>query len=162
MSRSGMVLKLGAAAALGYGVAYFSDSGQGRGRRARLRDQARSRLGRAEQGLERRARYERGRVDGVLHRLRPPGHGPAGDDDRTLSDRVRSQALGRMPELAHRITIDVSAGEVTLRGQLDDGVDILRVENEVKQVGGVQRVVNLLHLEGEAAPNKAEARHTGT
>ena len=67
-----------------------------------------------------------------------------------------------MPELAHRISIDVSAGEVTLRGQLDDGVDILRVENEVKQVGGVQRVVNLLHLEGEAAPNKAEARHTGT
>ena len=155
------LVKLGAAAAAGWAGAYLFDPSRGRARRAQLQDQARAQLRRVERRLEGRAEYERGRLHGARHRLGRSGPSPA-PDDGVLRDRVRSEALGRLPDLARRVTIDVSGGEVTLRGQLDDGVDILHVEREVARVAGVERVVNLLHREGEPAPNKAEARRTGT
>jgi osmotically-inducible protein OsmY len=160
MNRSGMA-KVGAGGALGLAAGYLLDPDRGRARRARLRDQTQAALRRDARRVGQRAHYERGRLAGVAHRFKHPDAGPP-VDDRMLIDRVRSQGLGRMPELAHRISLDARTGVVTLRGQLDDGSQIARVRDAVSRVAGVERVINLLHLAGEAAPNKADALRAGS
>jgi hypothetical protein len=157
--RLGLV-KVGAGVAVGWTAGYLFDPARGRARRARLRDQLAAHLRRDAHRIGQRARYQRGRLGGGFHRLRHPG--PSSEvDDRVLADRVRSQGLGPLGDLAHGITIDVSERVVTVRGQVDDGVDIIRVETALHRVPGVERVVNLLHPAGETAPNKADARRAG-
>lgn len=151
-----MIGKVLAAAAGGAGLAYLFDPDRGRTRRARLRDQALATWRRDVRALERKANFERGKLEGMTHRATHRGERePA--SDQVLVDKIRSEALGRAPELAHRISIDACKGVVTLRGQLDTPEDVARVEALVAPVSGVQRVVNLAHLPGEAAPNKADA-----
>lgn len=102
----------------------------------------------------------KGRMVGVQQRLHR--HPTRQADDRTLVDRVRSEALGRMPALGHRVSLDARDGVVTLRGQLDNAEEIEHLTKAVRRVPGVVGVESLLHLPGEAAPNKAAALHSGT
>jgi hypothetical protein len=155
MVKSGLV-KVGAGAGLGVAATYLFDPDNGRSRRARLRDQVRGRLRRDTRRLGQRLSYERGRLSGASYRLRHSEAGPVADD-RMLTDRIRSQALGRFPDFVHRVTIDAYEGVVTLRGELDDRISIMQVEDAVGRVPGVERVSNLLHIPGEPAPNKAGA-----
>ncbi len=150
------VAKVGAGVLLGLGIGYLFDPNRGSARRAQLRDQTRARLRREARAISRRAHYQQGRIAGIRHRVAAGPDRPA-DDDHTLVDRVRSQTLGRMPELAHRISVDAAGGMVTLRGQLDTPSDIDRVVDAVANTRGTAGVVNLLHLPGEVAPNKADA-----
>jgi osmotically-inducible protein OsmY len=159
MNTSGLA-KVGAGGAIGLAVGYLFDPSRGRARRARLRDQTRAGLWRDARRVGQRARYARGRLVGVAHRLRRTPAGPP-VDDRALVDRIRSQALGRMPELGHRINLVACNGVVTVRGQLEDRADIARVQDAVSRVPGVERVTSLLHLAGEVAPNKADALRAG-
>jgi hypothetical protein len=46
---------------------------------------------------------------------------------------------------------------VILRGQLDSGDEMHRIEEAVRKVPGVTAVTSLLHMPGTPAPNKAEA-----
>jgi hypothetical protein len=144
-----------AAASAGAGLAYLFDPDQGRARRARLRDRTLAVARRERRALHRRARYERGRLEGFRHR-RGRSHEPI--TDTVLVDIVRSEVLGRRPAVAGRVSVDAFGGVVTLRGQLDDRADIESLEQAVAAVDGVHRVENLLHGPGEPAPNKAEAR----
>jgi hypothetical protein len=154
------LVKVGAGgAAIGLAAAYLFDPHRGRAHRAQLRDRTRAHLRRDARRLGKRAHYERGRFGGIAHRLAHPVADMA--DDRMLIDRVRSQALGRMPDLAHSITVDACNSVVTVRGQLDDRADIARVEHAIGRVPGVERVASLLHLPDEAAPNKADALGAG-
>lgn len=137
-------------------VSYLLDPRRGRARWTTMRDRAGAELRRDRRRLTQRVHYERGRMTGVVHRLSHKTDGPP-PDDRALVDRVRSMALGRIPDLAHNMTIDACNGVVTLRGQLDNLADIGRAEAAVRRVPGVDRVENLLHLQGENAPNKAQA-----
>lgn len=148
--------KVVAAAGVGAGVAYLFDRDRGRARRARLRDQTLATLRRDVRALERQVNYDRGRLKGVVHRAAGRQHRPPADD-HVLVDRVRSSVLGRMPEIAHHVTLDAAGGVVTIRGQLDERGDIDRFERAVRGVEGVENVVNLLHTAGEPAPNKADA-----
>jgi osmotically-inducible protein OsmY len=155
MTASGLA-KVGAGAILGLAIGYLFDPNRGRARRAQLRDQGRARLVREARAIRRRAHYEQGRITGLRHRVgAAPGRPPV--DDHTLVDRIRSQTLGRMPELAHHISVDATDGVVTLRGQLDRPSDIERVVDAVADTPGTARVVNLLHLPGEVAANKTDA-----
>jgi len=47
---------------------------------------------------------------------------------------------------------------VTVRGQVDNALQIAAIEKAVLKVPGVQGVENLLHVSGTPAPNKVEAR----
>jgi BON domain len=152
--------KLALAAAAGAGVAYLFDRDRGRARRARLRDQARAKLRREVRDLERHARHERGRVEGLVHRA-THRHPTPPENDHVIVDKIRSEVLGRMPDVAHHISVDAAKGVVTLRGQLDDREAIARLEGAVRRVDGVREVVNLLHLPGEPPPNKEAALRTG-
>jgi osmotically-inducible protein OsmY len=84
------------------------------------------------------------------------GHAPPAND-HVLVDKVRSEVLGRMPDVEHRVSVDASNRVVTLRGELDDAAVATRLEAAVRGVPGVDDVVNLIHGPGEAAPNKADA-----
>lgn len=54
-------------AAVGAGMQYLYDPQAGRSRRARLSQQAASKVRKAGRFLSRKARYERGRLQGRLH-----------------------------------------------------------------------------------------------
>jgi osmotically-inducible protein OsmY len=155
MTPSGL-LKFGAGAVAGVSLGYLFDPERGRSRRALFRDQARARVAREARVLRRHARYQQGRAMGLRHRFGNASPSPV--DDRSLIDRVRSQTLGRVPELAHRMSVDAADGVVTLRGELQRPSDIERAVGAVERTPGVVRVQNLLHLPDEVAPNKADAR----
>jgi osmotically-inducible protein OsmY len=148
------------AAAAGACATYLLDPDRGRARRARLRDQARATVKRDVRMVERRIRYDRGRLEGVIHRASDKGHAPPAND-HVLVDKVRSEVLGRMPDVEHRVSVDASYRVVTLRGELEDAADATRLEAAVRAVPGVDDVVNLIHRPGEAAPNKADALKAG-
>ena len=106
--------------------------------------------------VERQAHYGRGRAAGVAHRLRQGApHVP--DDDMTLVDKVRSEALGPLVDGPH-LTVDASRQVVTLRGQVADHATARAIEGAVRAVPGVPDVVNLLHAPGEPAPRAVPMR----
>jgi BON domain len=151
--------KLSLAAAAGAGLAYAFDPARGRRRRAQIRDRSGAVLRKEKRALERQAHYSRGKAAGVAHRLRQgPPQEP--EDDMTLIDKVRSEALGRVVDGPH-LTIDANQRVVTLRGQVVDRETALAIEREVRSVGGVDDVVNLLHVPGVPAPNKIDALRVG-
>ncbi len=140
-------------AGAGAGTAYLLDPDRGRSRRARLTDQARARLRRAGREAEREARGEAGAVQGRARQATTPDQPPA--DDRALVDRIKSEVLPR--HQAGEVVVDAVGGEVTLRGQMASSERMAALVSAVAAVPGVARVVELLHLPGEEAPNKQAA-----
>jgi BON domain len=157
--RGAGLAKLSLAAGAGAGLAYAFDPARGRRRRAQMRDRGGALVRREMRAVERQAHYGRGKATGLVHRIvdRSP-HVP--EDDMTLIDKVRSEALGRVVDGPH-LTIDACDGVVTLRGQVTDSETALDIEGEVRAVPGVADVVNLLHVPGVPAPNKADALRAG-
>lgn len=151
--------KLSLAAAAGAGLAYAFDPARGRRRRAQMRDRSGALVRRELRAMERQAHYGRGKATGMVHRIvdRSP-HAP--DDDMTLIDKVRSEALGRVVDGPH-LTVDACERTVTLRGQVTDRETALEIESAVRAVAGVEDVVNLLHVPGVPAPNKVAALRAG-
>ena len=123
--------------------------------RDELRDRGRATIRREWRAVGRQAHYERGRAEGIAHRLRQ-GAPRAPEDDATLVDKIRSEVLGRIVAGPH-ITLDAADGVVTLRGQIADRDRALDIEEQVRRVPGVVDVVNLLHAPGMPAPNKGDA-----
>ena len=158
--RGSAIGKVALAAAAGAGATYLLDPDRGRARRAQLRDQTRATVRRDVRMVQRRVRYDRGRLEGAIHRASDRNHEPPAND-LVLVDKVRSEAMGRMPEIESRVSLDACNRVVTLRGELDDAGDIMRLEAAVRAVPGVEGVVNLVHRPGEVAPNKADAVNAG-
>lgn len=158
--RGSALVKAAVAAAAGAAAAHLFDPDRGRSRRARLRDQARAFARREARAVQRRASFQRGRLEGVAQRLRHPVPTAPGDD-RALADRVRSEALGRQADHPHP-TIDVVNGVVTVRGEVADPATAADVTRRIRAVPGVVGVENLLHRPGDPAPNKADALRTDT
>jgi BON domain len=152
--RGANLVKMTVAAAVGATLAYVFDPVRGRRRRAELKDRGRATLHREVRAVERHASYEKGRAEGVIHKLRNPRpHVP--EDDMTLADKVRSEVLGRVD--GPHLTIDVSNRVVTLRGEVPDDSAAENIERRVRATPGVIDVVNLLHQPGTPAPNKSDA-----
>ena len=153
--RGASLTKLVLAAAAGAGLAYAFDPARGRRRRAELRDRGRALARREMRAVERQAHYEKGRAEGMIHRLRHRAPDmPEGD--RVLVDKIRSEVLGRVVDGPH-LTIDANERVVTLRGQVADRDTALDIEHRVRAMPGVDDVVNLLHVPGTPAPNKLDA-----
>lgn len=129
------------AAALGALVTYLLDPVSGRGRRARLRDQSAARLRDAAEETAARARYESGRIRGVMHELGDHDDDAPADDDELLQ-KVRSEAVGPSGADAGDIEVNVEDGEVVLRGTMTDPGATRELVTRVESVTGVRRVRN--------------------
>lgn len=141
------------AAGVGAAAAYLLDPDRGHSRRARLKDQTQAFGRRQARALERQARFQRGRAEGVVGRARHRGEAPA--DDRALADRVRTEVL-RDPGRSH-LNVDAVDGIVSVRGEVPDRETALDIERRIRAIPGTVGVDNLLHTPGQPAPNKADA-----
>jgi hypothetical protein len=140
-------------AAMGAALMYFCDPQQGRRRRAKARDQLAARWRRAGRDLERQRRYQAGVAEGRRHQS---GAAHPAVDDRTLADRIRSELGTRFPH--ERVSLDVVDGVAELRGEMPDRDAMEDLIWRVCCVSGVAAVCDLMHLPGQPAPTKAEAR----
>jgi osmotically-inducible protein OsmY len=106
----------GFAAAVGAAV-YLLDPDRGRSRRAKLADQAESAARKTGDKIEAQARYQKGKIQGLAHDLTEPFRTETEVDDDTLTQKVRSEALGRWEGAKKDIEIGVQGGVVTLKGE---------------------------------------------
>jgi hypothetical protein len=140
-------------AAIGATLMYYCDPQNGRGRRTRARDQFAARMRRARREAERDQRYRAGVAEGRQH-LGRPQRPPA--DDRALADRIRSELGPEFPQETVVLTVVDHMAE--LRGVLPTAADVDALVLRVAGVADVEGVVDLLHVPGTPAPNKAAAR----
>jgi hypothetical protein len=146
--------------ALGAALAYFLDPELGRGRRARLQDQAGARLRDGRRSLERSARQLRDRAWGAVAQLEA-AEPDQPEDDLTILSRVESVLFGMPGFPKHSVNAEVVQGELTLRGEVMTEEEARAVVDAASRVRGVVAVQSLLHLPGQEAPNKAASRHAG-
>jgi hypothetical protein len=74
-------------------------------------------------------------------------------DDATIAHRVET-VIFRDPGVPKgQINVNAENGRVYLRGTIDDGELIARLERLARDVRGVRGVVNLLHTPGSPAPS---------
>lgn len=155
------VTDLFAAALAGAIAQYLFDPVSGRRRRTQLAQQAAGRVRRparrAQDRLDKKSTLVRDRAAGMVHELRTRRSPGVPEDDISLVDKIRSEVLGNDEWRRYSLNIDAFNGTVTLRGQVDRADMIDQLEREVSQVPGTFRVVNLLHLPGEPAPNVEDA-----
>ena len=137
---------------LGAVVAYFFDPEHGKRRRNEMRDRfgatARDQAGQVQQLTE----YASAKAQGVAQKATEGAkRGAKQYDDATLSEKVKTQ-LYADPQIKSRVSINVQAGIVQLRGEVDKPADIQKIEQQAKSVEGVNQVENLLHLPQTPAP----------
>jgi osmotically-inducible protein OsmY len=137
---------------LGGAAAALADPVSGRRRRHMLRDRTTAAVRRSGRRARARMDYAAGRLRGTVHNARRRAAPP--DDDRTLADRVRSEAFRGMPITPHEANVGVADGIVTLRGRLASRTIIDELVFRVGAVPGVRGVENLLHT-AEDAPAAA-------
>jgi BON domain-containing protein len=147
-----------AGALAGAVAVYFFDPQRGRARRAQFVDWSGARLRRGWHTLD-QLRVRSGSAAAAFpQRMVSLRSGARPVDDLTLRDRVESEVF-RNPELPKgQINLDVESAIVTIRGQVDNALQIATIEKAVLKVPGVSGVENLLHVNGTMAPNKAESR----
>jgi hypothetical protein len=140
---------------------FMFDPGQGRRRRALVRDKI-THLRRVmtrdvPTTVEKRGRFIRGVAKGLVHDTTEvlPFNGHPLVDNETLVARVRSEVLRDAQIKAGEIHVDAYEGCVTLRGQLEHRDEIRRLVRETAHVEGVREVRNFLHTPGTPPPNKA-------
>jgi hypothetical protein len=140
-------------AAIGAAAAYFLDPDNGRDRRtlaARRLQAFRSRSAGSGRHASRVASYFGGTRQFMGRFSTPDSSDP---NDPTLVQKVETEVF-RDPEIPKgQININAEDGMVVLRGQLDDPDQILRVEESVRAIPGVEGVENLLHLPDTPAPH---------
>ena len=126
-------------AAVGIGtalIAFLFDPDRGRGRRAQLRDQAKSRLRKAQEAARQQAEFRSNRFKGLAHQFRS-GEGPGHLEDDLIRQKVKSEVIG--PAAVSNIEVDVRNGVVMLSGDLDDE-HYRHLMKEILKVSGVQSV----------------------
>ena len=139
-------------AAIGAALMYYFDPQNGRSRRVTARDRWAAQRRRVGAQADRQQRYLAGVAEGERHQGGPE-HPPA--DDRALADRIRSELGSAFPHAASLTVVD---GVAELRGELPDVAAINELVTLVAGVADVVGVLDLLHVPGTLAPNKAAAR----
>lgn len=148
----GVLLAVGTGVGLGAAAAYLLDPERGRGRRARLADQAAAGARRLAHRAGQIGRLQAGRLAGLAEELRHRGDLPPMLDDASLAMKVETE-LFRDPAVPKgAININVERGVVVLRGEVGDGKLRARLEDLARDVEGIEGVRNLLRVPAEAAP----------
>ncbi|MGH2679765.1 MAG: BON domain-containing protein [Actinomycetota bacterium] len=146
-------------ALIGAAGVYLLDPISGKGRRAKMRDQALAIARRSRDRAGKLSRHGGNVVEGKVHGMTGVvGTSDRSLDDATVADRVRSEVLGKPDLGASGLVVDVQEGVAHLRGELDDSSTIDRVVALTRAVPGVRDVENLIHEPGSSAPNKVSAR----
>ncbi len=160
----GRIFLMVAATGSGALTMFYADPHAGRRRRALLRDKlvhvrkivTRDVPDRARQ----RSRFMQGVAKGVQHNalglVRHERHGATDDD--VLVSRVRSEVLRDAGIKSGQVHVDAYRGCVTLRGELENEIDIRHVEDLTRRIPGVEEVRNYLHLP-ETLPKNKEAAY---
>ncbi|HKW70444.1 MAG TPA: BON domain-containing protein [Candidatus Dormibacteraeota bacterium] len=137
-------------------AAYFFDPDNGKARRIKVVERS-SHLARTTgKRVARESRYAFHTLRAKARRLVGPQQ-PEFVDGSTLLDRVESELFADRSIPHGRLNFEVEGTTVILRGELDSGDDMYRVEEAVRRVPGVTEVKSLMHLPGTPAPNKAAA-----
>ena len=110
-----------------------------------MSDQAAAMARKAEQKARAQAEYQKGVMQGLAHDLTEPFRPQPDVDDETLSQKVKSEAIGRWDGPKRDIRVEVADGVVTLTGnapaeQVDE---LIRL---VKGVPGVAEVNDQLSV----------------
>jgi osmotically-inducible protein OsmY len=127
---------------MGATAAYLLDPVNGRRRRADLIAQARSQVTDAVSTVDTKTRYQSGRAKGWLHETFVSQDAP--EDDQTLLQKVRSEAVGpTRGDLGH-IEIRVENGVVRLLGVSADPLVEQELAKRIAHVTGVTEVSNEL------------------
>jgi osmotically-inducible protein OsmY len=136
-------LKMLAAAGVGFAVGYLLDPARGRSRRARLADQAASKVDKGLRRARSKLEYGRGVGQGLFYRLTKPIRPTRGIGEETLVQKVRSEALGqwrRSAQLPADVEVEVEKGTVVLGGTVSGKDDHDRLIAMVLDVDGVTLV----------------------
>ena len=135
----------------GMGVAYFFDPARGRRRRLVIRDRGARVARRTSRTSWRKTRYFFGHVRGAFARLRRtfvPRE--VALDDRTVEQRIRSDAFREAGVTGKDVDVHVEHGVATLRGSVAEGSTADEVIARVRKVPGVVDVAAMLRV-GAAA-----------
>lgn len=155
-------MSTGRKAALGVGLsglaallALFLDVRRGKARLHVLSERSRAAARHGTRRVRTRTAYAGGRARGRVARLLGKGT-PSPVDDIEVKNQVR-QVLARHGFHRADVLVDVCDRMATLRGQLATSEEIDLAESLVREVPGVEGLVNLLHLPGSPAANKVLA-----
>jgi osmotically-inducible protein OsmY len=144
---------------VGGAIAALADPVSGARRRHTLRDRSMAAARGPMRGAAGRSRATMrsmaGQARGKMHDASPIRHEP--EDDRTLADKVRSEAFRDTAITPREVNVGVVDGIVTLRGELHSRSAIEGLVDRVQAVPGVSGVECLVHLPGEPAPQNGRA-----
>ena len=135
--------------ALGAAAAYLTDPDRGRERRRELQQRG-AEL--AAQAAELVPSSTDPAVSGAAGELTPDLKDPS---DAVLIERVRSDAIGHSTARNSAITTTVEGGVVTLRGQVDERSQREDLLGRIREIEGVEDIVDLTHLPDEPAPTRS-------
>jgi osmotically-inducible protein OsmY len=127
---------------VGAAIAYLWDPVSGRSRRARLGDQMAAEVRDAANAIQKKARYQAGRAKGVVYETLTTEEPPRDDGD--LLQKVRSEAVGRIPGSVDHVDVRVEDGVVYLLGESTDTAREHELVERVRNVTGVREVRNEL------------------
>jgi osmotically-inducible protein OsmY len=133
----------------GAAVAYLVDPAHGRRRRHQLRDRGARVLRRARRLVGKRARFALGHVHGLAAKARGAVTRPErATDDRTVEQRIRSDALRGAGVASSNVDVHVEQGVAILRGSVPEPGPADDLVERVGKVPGVVDVSDQLEVEG--------------
>lgn len=139
---------------LGAAAQYLFDPHQGKRRRHIMRDKAMSMLRRRERRVGRTAHRATARAMGAAAKAIRHRRDTSRLNDPALAAKVESEMF--RPANAPKKSVDVNAeqGVVYLRGQVESIEQMDSLLAKAREIDGVSRVENLLHLPGEPPRHK--------
>jgi osmotically-inducible protein OsmY len=147
----GEAMRTAVAAAIGAALAYFFDPQNGARRRNVTRDRVTPFFLRRARDAARAGRGMRADTYGVSQKLQHRREEPKDLDDATLAQKVQSELFRDADAPKGAVSVNVQDGVVQLRGEVESRDLIDDLVAGARQVAGVRRVENLLHLPGETA-----------
>jgi osmotically-inducible protein OsmY len=152
MTSNGTLAAFVAGSGVGMAVEYFLDPADGKRRRHMLRDRTTATLRRGSREAQRQARYMGGKAQGVVAEATPPGRDSSELNDPGLEAKVESELFRPAEAPKGSVDVNVERGVVYLRGEVEDRQRIEALVERARAVDGVSKVVSLLHVPGEPAP----------
>ena len=141
-------------AVIGAALMYFFDPQQGARRRNMARDRVLAFFRRRGREAQRAGRVVAAETYGVKQKVTHLREQPKDFDDQTLKAKIESEVFRPEDMPKGEVNVNVEDGVVYLRGQVEDPSLIEELEARVRDVQGVEKVENFLHLPGTEAPMK--------